>query len=129
MRPPAGVSSSPKRQYPADAEIYEMQVRICKAFSSATRLRLLDLLGSRETSGLELQKQLGITAVNLSQHLAVLKAAGVVATRREGRQIFCSLAMPEVKLACEQVRAVIRAQIRRRAQSLRRTPALPSRKA
>ncbi|MBL8211658.1 MAG: helix-turn-helix transcriptional regulator [Bryobacterales bacterium] len=129
MRPPAGAPSSPKRQYPADAEIYEMQVRICKAFSSVTRLRLLDLLGSRETSGAELQTQLGITAVNLSQHLAVLKAAGVVTTRRQGRRIFCSLAMPEVKAACEQVRAVIRAQIRSRAQSLGRTVALPLRKA
>ncbi len=128
MRPPAGVPSSPKRQYAADAEIYEMQVRICKAFSSVTRLRLLDLLGSRETSGSELQTQLGITAVNLSQHLTVLKAAGVVSTRREGRRIFCSLAMPEVKLACEQVRGVIRAQIRGRAQSLRRSAA-PLRKA
>ena len=100
MRPAAGTPSGPKRQYPPDAEIYELQVRICKAFSSVTRLRLLDLLGSRETSGPELQKQLGITAVNLSQHLAVLKAAGIVTTRREGRRLFCSLPMPEVTLAC-----------------------------
>ena len=51
-------------------------------------------------------------APNLSQHLAILKAAGVVTTRREGKQIYCSLAIPEVKQACQLIRNVLRAQIR-----------------
>jgi len=124
-----------KRKLPADTGIYELQVRICKAFANVTRLRLLDLLGAKETSGSELQQRLGITAVNLSQHLSVLKSAGVVTTRRDGRQIYCSLAMPEVKLACEQVRQVIRTQIERSSASLKkssrppRAPAPSSRKA
>jgi hypothetical protein len=36
----------------------------------------------------------------------------VVATRREGKQIYCSLALPEVKQACQLIRDVLRAQVR-----------------
>lgn len=95
-----------------DDRVYELQARICKSFANATRLKMLDLLAHGELSVSGLQEDLGITAANVSQHLAILKAAGVVATRREGKQTFCSLAMPEVKGACQLIRDVLRAQIR-----------------
>jgi DNA-binding transcriptional ArsR family regulator len=44
--------------------------------------------------------------------MTVLKSAGVVVTRREGKQVFFSLAIPEVKQACHLIRDVLRAQIR-----------------
>jgi DNA-binding transcriptional ArsR family regulator len=94
-----------------DEQVLEKQVRICKAFANATRLQLLDLLGQREWPASELQEQLSISKPNLSQHLAVLKGAGVVSTRREGKQVYCSLAFPEVKSACRLIRDVLRAQI------------------
>lgn len=95
-----------------DEQIYEMQVRICKSFAHPTRLRMLDLLAKRELTVSDLQTELGITTPNVSQHLAILKAAGVVATRRQGKQIYCSLAIPEVKQACQLIRDVLRAQVR-----------------
>ncbi len=73
---------------------------------------MLDLLGKRDWPASELQEQLGISKANLSQHLAILKAAGIVSTRRNGRQTTCSLALPEVKNACRIIRDVLRAQIR-----------------
>ena len=94
-----------------DQQVLEKQVRICKAFANATRLQMLDLLGQREWPASELQEQLSISKPNLSQHLAILKAAGVVSTRREGKQVYCSLAFPEVKSACRLIRDVLRAQI------------------
>jgi ArsR family transcriptional regulator len=97
---------------PDDDRVYEMQVRICKAFAHPSRLRMLDLLGRREYSVSELQQSLNITVPNVSQHLTILKSAGVVKTRREGKQIFCSLAIPEVKTACTLIREVLRAQVR-----------------
>lgn len=95
-----------------DDRIYDMQVRICKSFANPTRLHILDLLAKREQTVSSLQAELGITAANVSQHLAILKGAGVVATRRDGKQIYCSLAIPEVKQACQLIRDVLRAQIR-----------------
>ena len=93
-------------------EIYERQVGICKAFANPTRLRILDMIATREETGASLQRELGITTANLSQHLSVLKAAGVIVTRREGKTLHCSLAIPEVKQACQLIRNVLRAQIR-----------------
>jgi DNA-binding transcriptional ArsR family regulator len=95
-----------------DQQVMDKQVRICKAFANSTRLQLLDLLGQHEWPVSDLQEQLSISKPNLSQHLAVLKAAGVVSTRREGKQVYCSLAFPEVKSACRLIRDVLRAQIR-----------------
>ncbi len=96
----------------ADDQVFEMQVRICKAFANGTRLRMLDLLAKRERTVSDLQSELGITMPNVSQHLAILKGAGVVTTRRDGKQIFCSLTLPEVKQACQLIRDVLRAQLR-----------------
>ena len=95
-----------------DDRIYEMQVRICKAFANPSRLRMLDLLAKGERTVSDLQGELGITTANVSQHLAILKAAGVVTTRRDGKQIYCSLTIPEVKQACQLIRDVLRAQVR-----------------
>ena len=98
----------------ADAEdqVFEMQVRICKAFANSTRLRMLDLLAKREQTVSDLQAALGITLPNVSQQLSILKGAGVVTTRRNGKQIYCSLTLPEVKQACQLIRDVLRAQLR-----------------
>src|SRR5947209_7547589 len=95
-----------------DDQVYEMQVRICKAFANPIRLRMLDLLAKHECAISEIQGELRISAPNVSQHLAILKAAGVVTTRRDGKQIFCSLTIPEVKQACQLIRDVLRAQVR-----------------
>lgn len=89
---------------------YERQAAICKAFANPTRIQILDLLGKKERSACELQRELGITKANLSQHLAILRGAGAVVTRREGKQLYCSLAMAEIKQACSLIRAVLRRQ-------------------
>lgn len=93
-------------------EILERQVMICKSFANSTRLHMLDLLGKRDWTAAEIQKELGISKANLSQHAMVLRSAGVVVRRREGKQVYFSLAMPEVKQACQLIQHVLRAQIR-----------------
>jgi DNA-binding transcriptional ArsR family regulator len=94
------------------SEVFERQARICKAFANPTRLRMLDLLGKRNWAASELQRELKISKANLSQHIAVLKGAGIVAARREGKAVHFSLTMPEVKSACQLIRDVLRAQIK-----------------
>jgi len=95
-----------------EAEVFERQARICKAFAHATRLQMLDFLGKRDWPAADLQERLGISKANLSQHVAILKAAGIVETRRKNGRVFCSLVMPEVKSACRLIRDVLRAQVR-----------------
>jgi ArsR family transcriptional regulator len=94
-------------------EIFERQAAICKAFAHPTRLHLLDLLGKGERGVGRLQDELGVSKANISQHLAILKAAGVVITRRSGKRVYASLAIPEVKQACQLIHKVLRTQLRK----------------
>lgn len=73
---------------------------------------MLDLLGRHDWTAAELQRELGVSKANLSQHVTVLKSAGVIVRRREGRQVHFSLAMPEVKKACQLIQHVLRVQLR-----------------
>jgi ArsR family transcriptional regulator len=102
-------TSAPKKT-PTDFRIYERQAQICRAFANPVRLMILDLVSGGEIPSSDLQETLGITRANLSQHLAVLKTAGIVVLRREGKQVYCSMAMPEVKQACQVVRKVLESQ-------------------
>lgn len=107
-----GMTTKKRRQVDVENEILERQVLICKAFANSTRLHILDLLGKRDWSAAEILRELGISKANLSQHAMVLRSAGVVVRRREGKQVYFSLAMPEVKKACQLIQHVLRAQIR-----------------
>ena len=100
-----------KKKIDASNEIFERQARICKAFAHPGRLKILDALGDGEKGISDLQTALGISKTGMSQHIAILKSAGVVTTRRNGKQIYCSLAMPEVKQACQLIRKVLHAHI------------------
>jgi DNA-binding transcriptional ArsR family regulator len=112
--------STSRRSGPTDAaetaaaenRIYEMQVRICKALANHTRLHILDLLGKKSYTVSGLQAELGIPLANVSVQLATLRAAGVVVTEKKGKQVFCSLALPEVRQACHFIRRVLKAQVR-----------------
>jgi DNA-binding transcriptional ArsR family regulator len=99
-----------KRRSDGEHELYERQAVICKAFANSTRLQLVGMLLRGERWATELQAGLGISKANLSQHLSVLKSAGVVSTRREGKQLHCGIAVPEVKQAMGIFRSMLKAQ-------------------
>lgn len=61
------------------------------------RLLILCRLAEGEASVTELQSVVGISQSALSQHLARLRAAGMVANRREAQSIYYHLADPEIR--------------------------------
>lgn len=69
-----------------------------KALSHESRLVLLCLLAEQERSVSELESLLGERQSTVSQQLSRLRLEGLVATRREGKAIFYSLASDEVRL-------------------------------
>ena len=69
---------------------------IAKALADAKRLCVVERLAEGERSVSELSRDVGCQVPNMSQHLAVLRAAGIVATRREGNTVFYRLADPQV---------------------------------
>jgi DNA-binding transcriptional ArsR family regulator len=68
-----------------------------KALAHEARLLILCLLIEEEKSVTEIEKILRLRQPAISQQLARLRADGLVETRREGKNIFYSLARPEVR--------------------------------
>ena len=63
--------------------------RVFKALADPTRRRLLDMLFVRDGQTLtELESQLDMTRFGAAKHLRVLEEAGLVVTRRQGREKF-----------------------------------------
>ncbi len=87
--------------------IYDLQAEICSSLASPVRLQILDLVSEGEKTASELLEVLDIPKANLSQHLAVLKDAGILQSRKEGLFQYMSLALPKIKDACVLVRSVL----------------------
>jgi ArsR family transcriptional regulator len=87
--------------------LYEMQANICHSLSHPVRLYILDLLSSEEMSSTQLLDILEIPKANLSQHISVLREAGILKTRKEGTFQYLSLAVPRIKDACQLVRGIL----------------------
>ena len=64
---------------------------IARALADPKRLCVLEQLASGERSVSDLSRDVGCQVPNMSQHLSVLRSAGLVASRREGRTVFYRL--------------------------------------
>jgi DNA-binding transcriptional ArsR family regulator len=69
---------------------------VARALSDPKRLCVLETLATGERSVGELSRDVGCQVPNMSQHLAVLRSAGIVTARREGQTVFYRLADPRV---------------------------------
>lgn len=92
-------------------EIYELQADICKIFANAKRLEIINILKDEERSANELIEKTGLSKANLSQHMAVLKATGVILARREGVNMYYRIANPKIIQACNLMKEVLAEQI------------------
>ena len=66
-------------------------VKVFKALSDETRIRLLKLLQHRELCVCELMQTLNMTQSRVSRNLGILKDAGLVKDRRDGLWVHYSL--------------------------------------
>jgi DNA-binding transcriptional ArsR family regulator len=95
------------KNYETNMALYERQADLCYALSHPVRLYILDLLSHEEMSSTQLLEVLNIPKANLSQHLSVLKEAGILKARKEGTFQMLSLALPKIKDACQLVRGIL----------------------
>jgi rhodanese-related sulfurtransferase len=91
--------------------LHEQFARIGKAVASPRRIELLELLCQGERSVDALAQATGMGVTNASQHLQVLKAAGLVETRREGTRIHYRTADERVCGLISELGAVARARL------------------
>jgi len=76
--------------------LYQAKAEFFKTLGHPARIRILELLPEREYAVGEMLPEVGIEATNLSQHLAVLRRAGLVTFRKEGSTVYYSLTSPQV---------------------------------
>ena len=70
-----------------------------RALADATRLRLLNLIADREICVCYFVEILNISQPKVSRHLAYLRRAGIVASRRDGKWMHYRLVIPKDQAA------------------------------
>lgn len=74
--------------------VYEDRAQVIKAMGHATRLFMVHELEKGEQCVCDLQAKVGADISTVSRHLAILREAGIIASRKEGNQVFYHLQCP-----------------------------------
>jgi DNA-binding transcriptional ArsR family regulator len=69
-------------------EDIQQAAQAIKAIAHPLRLKILCVLGDQEISVQEIVDQVGTTQSNISQHLAILRDKGVLATRKDANRVY-----------------------------------------
>jgi DNA-binding transcriptional ArsR family regulator len=88
---------------PIPMALAEMIAERMRVIADPNRIRILDQLRDGELSVTELTERLGTSQQNVSKHLGILLAAGIVARRKQGTSAFYSVADQGVFDLCEQI--------------------------
>jgi ArsR family transcriptional regulator len=94
-------------------EITILQAEVLKTLASPRRLEILHALAREPMEVGRLAGLIGATQPNVSQHLSVMRAAGVVEAERDGREVRYRLADPDVMVACGVMRGVLERRLTR----------------
>lgn len=90
-----------------DAE-RQRSAAVARALGDPKRLCVLESLAGGEASVGELASRVSCQVPNMSQHLAVLRSAGLVTTRRDGNTVYYRLSDPRVIEAYQLLQTIAR---------------------
>ncbi len=94
-------------------DITILQAEVLKTLASPRRLEILHVLARGPIEVGRLAEVIGASQPNVSQHLAVLRNAGIVEAERDGREVRYRLTDPDVMVACGLMRAVLERRLTR----------------
>ena len=94
-------------------EITILQAQVLKILASPRRLDILHRLADGPLEVGRLAQATGASQPNVSQHISVMRAAGIVEAERDGREIRYRLVDPEVLVACAVMRRVLERRVDR----------------
>ena len=96
---------------PLPDPLVDLIARRFRVLAEPMRIRLLDRLRQGDASVLELTEALATSQQNVSKHLSVLHAAGIVDRRKEGNRVVYSIAEADVFDLCESVCGSLQRQV------------------
>jgi DNA-binding transcriptional ArsR family regulator len=105
------VSASPSVPHPLPAALVELVAQRFRVLGEPMRIKLLDRLRDGEASVGELQQALDASQQNVSKHLGILHAAGMVSRAKHGNRTVYAISDPSVFELCEQVCGGVRQQL------------------
>ncbi len=88
-------------------DFYKIHSDVCKTLANPKRQEILDNLREKEMTVNEIVKKTGISQANLSQHLAILRTKGIVTTRRDGINVYYSIANSKIIQAFDLISQVL----------------------
>ena len=91
---------------PLIGDLQRFKAGYLKAMAHPVRIRALEVLRQGPAGVAELQSQVDPGVGNISQHLAVLRNAGVVSTRKAGPSVVYSVRDPEVFAILDALREI-----------------------
>lgn len=94
-------------------EITRLQADVLKVLAHPARIEILHRLADGPIEVSRIAEAIGATQPNASQHLALLRAAGLVEPDRHGREIRYRLTDPDVIVACSLMRSVLQRRLER----------------
>ncbi len=92
---------------PDEEQRYRLHAEVCRVLTDPKRLMILDALRGGDLSVGTLAERLHIALPNASQHLAVLRSAGLVEGRRVGTTVVYRLAEPAIVDACDVIQRIV----------------------
>jgi len=90
-----------------------LQAEVLRVLASPRRLEILHALVNGPIEVGRLAERIGASQPNVSQHLAVMRSAGIVEAERDGREVRYRLTDPDVLVACGIMRAVLERRLTR----------------
>jgi DNA-binding transcriptional ArsR family regulator len=97
--------------HPLPDPLIELVAQRFRVLGEPMRIRLLDLLRDGDATVGELQDALAASQQNISKHLGILHAAGMVSRTKDGTQVRYAISDPSVFELCEQVCGGVRRQL------------------
>lgn len=101
-----------------DQDFFCLHSELCKTLANAKRQAILNALRDGEASVSELVRRTGIPQPTVSQHLATLRAKGVVLARRDGANVLYRVSNPKIIQAFDLITEVMRETLEQQARSV-----------
>lgn len=89
------------------SQVFELHANFLKALAHPRRLEIIYLIRDQELPVSDIHTMLDLPQANISQHLMILRDAGVVKTRKDGKQIFYQLNDLRIIDSCDTIREIL----------------------
>ncbi len=106
------MSFAPVVSHPLPEALVELVAQRFRVLGEPMRIKLLDCLRESDATVSDLQGALGASQQNVSKHLGILHAAGMLSRTKQGNTIRYAISDPAVFDLCDQVCGSVSRQVR-----------------